>query len=63
MKAIITVEINEEGLSKEIKKKVLIDLLYNDCYDWVNMDKPPKVQFFYDESDENIDEDLDGLIE
>ena len=63
MKALISVEISEEGLPVQMKKSILIDELYNKCYEWTHDDVPPKILFVYEESDEKVDEDLDGLIE
>tara|TARA_B100000963_G_scaffold251876_1_gene220649 strand:- start:340 stop:531 length:192 start_codon:yes stop_codon:yes gene_type:complete len=63
MKASITVEIKEKGLPNNLKKEALIDLLYNECYEWIKFDTPPKVQFSLDKSDESEDEDLKGLVD
>lgn len=63
MKALISVEIEEEGLPPQMKKDILISELFNKCYEWVNDDVPPRILFVVDDSDQKIDEDLDGLIE
>jgi len=62
MRAIITIEIDEPGLDLETKRKSLVDLMFNECHDWVNLEKPPRILFIHDDNDKDVDEDIDGLL-
>ena len=58
MKVKLELEIKPNDFNKHKLQNMLVDKLYNLCYDWVNNKDIPKLIFIIEEEDEIKKEDL-----
>jgi hypothetical protein len=58
MKVKLELEIKPNNFNKHMLQNMLVDKLYNICYDWVNDKDIPKLTFIIEEADEIKKEDL-----